>query len=173
MELVLGFEIGHTRGATSRTERVRSLGNTFQVDTVAYHLSVLKDLYPSGINVLSLFSGIGGAEVALHRLGIQLKCVVAVERSKENRTILRNWWERTQQKGKLIDIEDVQRLTNDYLEEIINKEGGFDLIIGGSPCNNITGSNRSSRHGLEGKESSVFFEFPRIVNFVRHVMRSK
>ncbi|XLT12899.1 hypothetical protein HN51_058589 [Arachis hypogaea] len=39
----------------------------------------------------------------------------------------------------------------------MNTFGGFDLIVGGSPCNNLGGSNRVSRDGLEGKESSLFF----------------
>ncbi|KAK7309697.1 hypothetical protein RJT34_06634 [Clitoria ternatea] len=73
-ETLLGFPRDHTRGGgISHTERCRALRKAFQVDTVAYHLSVLKSLFRNGINVLSLFSGIGGAEVALHRLGIMLK----------------------------------------------------------------------------------------------------
>ncbi|GJM99061.1 hypothetical protein PR202_ga16125 [Eleusine coracana subsp. coracana] len=60
-------------------------------DTVAYHLSVLKDMFPHGMNVLSLFSGIGGAEVALHKLGIHMKNVVSVENSKANRAVLRTY----------------------------------------------------------------------------------
>lgn len=92
MEFLLGFLKDHTRGI-SRTERYRSLGNSFQVDTVAYHLSVLKDMYPQGMNVLSLFSGIGGAEVALHRLGTRMKIVISVEKFEVNRTILRSWWD--------------------------------------------------------------------------------
>ncbi|KAG8085087.1 hypothetical protein GUJ93_ZPchr0010g10442 [Zizania palustris] len=67
MEFLLGYPRNHTRGV-SRTERYRALGNSFQVDTVAYHLSVLRNMFPNGMNVLSLFSGIGGAEVALHRI---------------------------------------------------------------------------------------------------------
>ena len=140
---------------------------------MGYHLSVLKHLYPDGISVLSLFSGIGGAEVALHRLGISLKYVVSAEICKENRRLLRLWWEKTQQKGELIEVEDVRNLTNKKLEGLIDVTGGFDLIIGGSPCNNLTGSNRCTRDGLEGKHSSLFFEFTRIVNIVRHLMCSK
>jgi hypothetical protein len=64
MEFLLGFPKDHTRGI-GRTERFKSLGNSFHVDTVAYHLSALQDMFPHGMNVLSLFSGIGGAEVAL------------------------------------------------------------------------------------------------------------
>ncbi|XP_059655055.1 DNA (cytosine-5)-methyltransferase DRM1A-like [Cornus florida] len=113
-----------------------------KVDTVAYHLSVLKDLFPGGINLLSLFSGIDGAEVALHRLGIPLKNVVSVEISEVNRNIVRCWWEQTNQKGNLIDLADVQQLNGDRLEELMNSFGGFDLVVGGSPCNNLAGSKR-------------------------------
>ena len=91
MEFLLGFPKDHTRGI-NRTERYRSLGNSFQVDTVAYHLSFLKDMFPQGINVLSSFSGIG---------------VIAVEKSEVNRTILRSWWGQTQI-ATLIEITDVQ-----------------------------------------------------------------
>lgn len=142
----------------------------FQVDTVAYHLSVLKNLFPSGINVLSLFSGIGGAEVALHRLGIPLKNVVAVEISEANRNIVRSWWEQTNQRGNLVDIADVQELDANRLEQFMSSFGGFDLVIGGSPCNNLAGSNRHHRDGLEGKESSLFFEYTRILDQVRCMM---
>ncbi|XP_017975648.1 PREDICTED: DNA (cytosine-5)-methyltransferase DRM1 [Theobroma cacao] len=168
VEMLLGFPRNHTRGGgISRTDRYKSLGNSFQVDTVAYHLSVLKDMFPGGINLLSLFSGIGGAEVALHRLGIPLKNVVSVEISEVNRNIVRSWWEQTNQKGTLIDIPDVQQLNGDRLEQLMNTFGGFDLVVGGSPCNNLAGSNRHHRDGLEGKESSLFFDYCRILELVK------
>jgi hypothetical protein len=85
----------HTRGI-SRTERYRSLGNSFHVDTVAYHLSVLNDMFPQGMNVLSSLSGIGG--------------VISVEKSEVDRTILKSWCGQTQS-GTLIEITDVQTLT--------------------------------------------------------------
>ncbi|KAJ1416523.1 SAM-dependent methyltransferase DRM [Sesbania bispinosa] len=168
VETLLGFPRNHTRGGgISRTDRYKSLGNSFQVDTVAYHLSVLKDMYPNGINLLSLFSGIGGAEVALHRLGIPLKNVVSVEKSEVNRNIVRSWWEQTSQKGNLVDLDDVQQLNGERLKQLMDTFGGFDLIVGGSPCNNLAGSNRVSRDGLEGKESSLFFDYCRILDLVK------
>ncbi|KAM3300989.1 DNA (cytosine-5)-methyltransferase DRM2 [Capsicum chacoense] len=171
VEMLLGFPKNHTRGGgISRTDRYKSLGNSFQVDTVAYHLSVLKDLFPNGINVLSLFSGIGGAEVALYRLGIQLNNVVSVEKSEVNRNIVRSWWEQTNQRGNLIDFDDVQQLNGDRLEQLIDSFGGFDLLIGGSPCNNLAGSNRVSRDGLEGTESSLFYDYVRILDLVKSIM---
>ncbi|CAN4084713.1 unnamed protein product [Withania somnifera] len=174
VEMLLGFPRNHTRGGgISRTDRYKSLGNAFQVDTVAYHLSVLKDLFPNGINVLSLFSGIGGAEVALYRLGIPLKNVVSVEIFEVNRNILRSWWEQTNQRGNLIEFNDVQHLNGDLLEQLIDSFGGFDLVIGGSPCNNLTGSNRVTRDGLEGKDSSLFFDYVRILELVKSIISSR
>ncbi|KAL6593890.1 hypothetical protein ACP70R_048791 [Stipagrostis hirtigluma subsp. patula] len=168
MECLLGFPMDHTRGI-SRTERYRSLGNSFQVDTVAYHLSVLRDMFPQGMNVLSLFSGIGGAEVALHRLGIRMKTVVSVEKSKVNRTVLKNWWDETQT-GTLIEIDDVQILTAEKIEWYVRRIGGFDLVIGGSPCNNLAGSNRHHRDGLEGEHSALFYHYFRILDSVKSAM---
>ncbi|CAJ1931448.1 unnamed protein product [Sphenostylis stenocarpa] len=171
-EMLLGFPKDHTRGGgVTRTDRFKSLGNAFQVDTVAYHLSVLKDHFPNGINVLSLFSGIGGAEVALHRLGIMLKNVISVEIAEVNRNIIQCWWEQTNQTGNLIEVEDVQKVSSDQLRQWITKFGGFDLIIGGSPCNNFSGSNRVTRHGLEGEKSSLFYEYFRILEAVMEIQK--
>ncbi|KAF8378273.1 hypothetical protein HHK36_029612 [Tetracentron sinense] len=171
IEMLLGFPKNHTRGGgISRTDRYKALGNSFQVDTVAYHLSVLKDIFPGGINLLSLFSGIGGAEVALHRLGIPMKNVVSIEISETSRNIVRSWWEQTNQKGNLIDFTDVQQVNGDRLEQLINSFGGFDLVIGGSPCNNLAGSNRVSRDGLEGKHSALFYDYFRILDLVKCIM---
>ncbi|KAK8716081.1 hypothetical protein V6N13_043400 [Hibiscus sabdariffa] len=151
-------------------ESVGQIDTNHLVDTVAYHFSVLKDKFPGGINLLSLFSGIGGAEVALHRLRIPLKTVVSVEISEVNRNILRSWWEQTNQRGTLIEIPDVQEVDGDRLEQLIKTYGGFDLVVGGSPCNNLTGSNRYHRDGLEGKDSALFFDYCRILDSVKCIM---
>uniref|UniRef100_A0A0E0IX23 DNA (cytosine-5-)-methyltransferase n=1 Tax=Oryza nivara TaxID=4536 RepID=A0A0E0IX23_ORYNI len=132
----------------------------------------LRDIFPNGMNVLSLFSGIGGAEVALHRLGICMKTVVSVEISEVNMTLLRSWWDQTQT-GTLIEIADVQNLTAERIELFIRRFGGFDLVIGGSPCNNLAGSNRYHRDGLEGKHSALFYHYYRILDSLfRHVRKA-
>ncbi|XP_071714418.1 DNA (cytosine-5)-methyltransferase DRM2-like [Rutidosis leptorrhynchoides] len=169
IEQIMGYPTYHTRGA-SRVERYRGLGNAFQVDTVAYQLSVLKNLYPDGINVLSLFSGIGGAEVALHRLGIKMKNVVSVEKSSVCQNIIQGWWEQTNQTGNLIHVSDVQDVTRDQLAQWIGAFGGFDLVIGGSPCNNLAGGNRRTRDGLQGQHSSLFYDYVRILDAVKSLM---
>ncbi|KAI3966392.1 hypothetical protein MKW92_046921 [Papaver armeniacum] len=172
IEQILGYPKYHTRRGATHAERYEALGNSFQINTVAYHLSVLKEQFKGGIKVLSLFSGIGGAEIALDRLGIPLRLVVSVEFSEVNRNILRSWWNDTRQTGILVDdTTDVRMLTNNKLEKLVKKYGGFDLVIGGSPCNNITGSNRWHRVGLEGAQSVLFYDYCRILVNVIRLMR--
>lgn len=54
------------------------------------------------------------------------------------------------------------------LEEEARACNGFDLIAGGTPCNNFSGSNRgakeaaSGRSGLNGKHSRIFYNFAEI-----------
>ncbi|KAL3688232.1 hypothetical protein R1sor_014541 [Riccia sorocarpa] len=102
VERCLGFDVDHTRMLYSPVDRIRVLGNSFQVNTVAYQLSVLRSRYPQGMKVLSLFSGIGGAEVALHKLGIFLKVVVSIEIDEKARSVLESWWKTSNQKGYLM-----------------------------------------------------------------------
>ncbi|KAG0611280.1 hypothetical protein M758_7G128800 [Ceratodon purpureus] len=174
IEAMLGFDRDHSRPCISNQGKYKALGNSFSVYVVAYHFSVLKPLYPNGIKVLSLFTGIGGAEVALHKVGIKLNVVVSVEIEKEPRRIFQSWWGASKQTG-ILDIEyhDVRDLTREVLTRLVSKYRGFDLIVGGSPCNNLTGNNRSTRTGLGGElqasGSQLFFEFSRIVTTVREL----
>ncbi|KAF3431243.1 hypothetical protein FNV43_RR25973 [Rhamnella rubrinervis] len=174
LETLLGFPEGHTRGGgISTTDRYKALGNSSQVHTVAYHLSVLKDQFRNGINVLSLFTGIGGPEVALHRLGIPLKNVVSVKTSEANRNILRSWWQQTNQQGNLIEVADIEQVSVHRLGEWTNLFGGFDIVIGGSPCDNPAGGSHVSKHGPEGNQSSLLFDCCRILDYVRNKSNSE
>ena len=52
----------------------------------------------------------------------------------------------------------------------IRRIGGFDLVIGGSSCNNLDGSNRHHRGGLEGEHSALFYHYFRILDSVKSIM---
>ncbi|XP_021807151.1 cyclic nucleotide-gated ion channel 1-like [Prunus avium] len=114
----------HFQRELPRSQLEHFAASSIHVDTVAYHLSVLREMFPNGINLLSLFSGIGGAEIALHWLGIPLKNVMSVEKYAVNRSVVRSWWEQTNQRGNLYDLEDVQQLNGDSLEHYMNLFGG-------------------------------------------------
>lgn len=96
--------------------------------------------------------------------------MVSVEIAEVNRNIIRSWWEQTNQRGQLIEIADVQEVSIERLDQWISSFGGFDLVIGGSPCNNLAGSNRVSRNGLDGKQSSLFYHYVRILDLVKTMM---
>ncbi|XP_073152103.1 probable inactive DNA (cytosine-5)-methyltransferase DRM3 [Henckelia pumila] len=166
LECIMGYPPDHTRAAGfSLSDRLKSLKLAFQTDTLAYHLSVLKPLFPGGMTVLSFFNGIGGALVALHRLGIRLKGVVSVEPSETKRKIVTRWWENTGQSGELIQVEDSQKLSSNKLEDLIKKFCGFDIVI----CQNPYASADSTTD-LAALDFSLFVEFVRVLQRVRTTM---
>ncbi|KAL2338905.1 hypothetical protein Fmac_013351 [Flemingia macrophylla] len=173
LELILGYPLNHTgAGERNLTERLKSLKYSFQTDTLGYHLSVLKPIFPHGLTILSLFSGLGGAEIALHRLDIKIKAVVSVETSDEKRKILERWWRHSGQTGTLVQIEDVQKLTSKKLEGLISKFGGFDLVVYQNPCS-YSGSKLQAGGGLSALDFSVFCECVRVLQRVRAMCQRK
>ncbi|KAL6608143.1 hypothetical protein ACP70R_041206 [Stipagrostis hirtigluma subsp. patula] len=165
MERILGYPPNHTSlfGLSSQ-DRFEAMKYAFQIDTLSYLLSVLKDMYPDGMRVLSIYSGIGGAEVTLDRLGIPLRCLVSVEESDNNRRILKRWWVKTDQTGELRQLKSVWMLNINVIEDMVREFGGFDLIIGGnySSCKGGTTINTTM-----GMDSNLFFEYARVVKRVR------
>jgi site-specific DNA-cytosine methylase len=121
---------------------------------------------------LSLFTGIGGAEVALHKIGIKLNVVVSVEIQEDNRACVEAWWRASGQTGILDQTyHNVMSLGRNELRSLLQKYGGFDLIVGGSPCQNFSGNNRVNRTGLSGVTSIMFFEYSRVATTVREFVR--
>ncbi|CAN6358440.1 unnamed protein product [Urochloa humidicola] len=165
VERILGYPHNHTNlFELNQTDRFATMRYAFQTDTLAYFLSVLKDQFAQGIRVLSIYSGIGGAEITLHRLGIPLKCVVSVEESDVNRIILRRWWLKTEQTGELRQLPGIWKLKTQVIEDLIAEFGGFDLIIGGNYTSCKGGTTVNTTMGMD---SNRFFEYARVVNRVR------
>ncbi|KAI3972050.1 hypothetical protein MKW92_022358 [Papaver armeniacum] len=165
-EHLLGYPANHTDALRyNPTERLRLLKSSFQTDTVGYYLSVLKMLYPNGLNVLSIYSGIGGAEIALHRLGVHLKCVVSVEDSETNQRILKRWWENTKQTGQLVQIQGIGKMTSSRIGSLANQYGSFDLVVCQNPCVLTSGSSNGAV--FAELDMKMFFEFVRVLQWVR------
>lgn len=176
LERILGYPLNHTQAPEySLVERLESLRHCFQIDTLGYHLSVLKSIFPEGVTMLSLFSGIGGSELALHQLGIRLKGVVSVEISETKRNILKRWWHNTGQTGELVQIDDIQKLASSKLERLIEKFGGFDFIICQNPCTHSSKYPKMVADGdsLAGFDFSLFCEFVRVLQRVRSKMERR
>ena len=164
LEIILGYPANHTDLFSSLTERLRSLKHSFQPDTLGYHLSVLKPMFPGGLTMLSIFSGIGGTEIALHRLGVPLKAVVSVEPCETKRKILKKWWQSSRQAGDLVQIEEIQKLTSSRLSSLVEKFGCFDLVVCQRPSSS---SATQSGDRIFGFDFSLFCEFTRVLQRVR------
>lgn len=105
------------------------------------------------MKVLSLFDGIACGRVALERAGIPVEEYHAFE----------------------IDKYAIQTAKNNYPDiihhgDVLNSDfsefKGFDLLIGGSPCQSLSIVQSKTRQSLNGK-SKLFFEFVRALKTVK------
>ncbi|KAK6930335.1 hypothetical protein RJ641_004429, partial [Dillenia turbinata] len=161
LEQILGYPLHYTQDAEwSLADRLQSLKHSFQTDTLGYHLSVLKSMYPGGLRLLSLYCGIGSG-------------VVSIESSPVKQNILKKWWQNTEQTGELVQIEDIQKVSSKKLEHLINRFGGFDLIVCQNPTGNTSKiSKLDAEDGdcIAGFDFTSFYEFVRILQRVRNTM---
>ncbi len=99
------------------------------------------------MRVLSLFDGISCGMVALERANIPVERYVAYEIDENAIKVSKHNYPQIEHKGDVT--------TADFTEY-----KGFDLLIGGSPCQDFSTLNRI-RDGLDGAKSHLFWEFVR------------
>ena len=104
------------------------------------------------MRVLSLFDGCGGARQALKTLNITPKEYYASEIDKHAISIAKK------NHPNLSEIGDINSI--DYALNEIN--GPFDLIIGGSPCQDLSIAKKN-REGLNGSRSGLFWNMASII----------
>ena len=110
------------------------------------------------MKVISLFDGISCARVALERAGIPVEEYFASEIDKYALQISgKNW-------HKINHIGDVRSVATTLWKFPI--EHKIDLLIGGSPCQDLSIAKKD-RKGLDGERSSLFWEYVRILQFVK------
>ena len=122
------------------------------------------------IRCLSLFDGISGARQALKNLNIDCDYYAseidkfAIQVSKNNHADI----------AQIGNVKGIQ-IEDDYIfynqdNEPMQNGGSFksdlDLLIGGSPCTDLSISKRN-RQSLNGSQSSLFFEYVRILKEVK------
>lgn len=106
------------------------------------------------MNVLDLFSGIGGFSLGLERAGMRTVAFCEVE--PYCREVLKRHW------PHVPCYPDVRELTADRLAT----DGiTIDVICGGFPCQDI--SDAGLRAGINGKRSRLWVEFARLVGELR------
>ncbi|XP_069742626.1 DNA (cytosine-5)-methyltransferase 3A isoform X10 [Narcine bancroftii] len=109
------------------------------------------------VRVLSLFDGIATGLLVLRDLGIQVERYIASEVCDDSITV-----GMVRHQGKIMYVGDVRNVTRKHLLEW----GPFDLVIGGSPCNDLSIVN-PARKGLYEGTGRLFFEFYRLLHETR------
>lgn len=106
------------------------------------------------MNVLSLFSGVGGFDLGLENAG--MKTIYQCEWDKHATRILERHWSTVPRWG------DISTLTG---KEILSHGTPPDVVAWGSPCQDLSVAGK--RAGLEGERSGLFHEGIRIINELR------
>lgn len=107
------------------------------------------------MRVLSLFDGISCGRIALERAGIDVEIYHASEIEKNAIRISKNNYD------DIVHIGDIQNIEFN--------QGDYDLIIGGSPCQDLSNYkyDRSEVKGLEGDKSSLFYYYVKALKVVK------
>uniref|UniRef100_A0A672YNH7 DNA (cytosine-5-)-methyltransferase n=1 Tax=Sphaeramia orbicularis TaxID=375764 RepID=A0A672YNH7_9TELE len=106
------------------------------------------------IRVLSLFDGIATGYLVLRDLGFKVDQYVASEVCEDSISV-----GVVRHEGKIQYVHDVRDITKKNIQEW----GPFDLVIGGSPCNDLSIVN-PARKGLYEGTGRLFFEFYRLLS---------
>lgn len=104
------------------------------------------------MNILSLFDGISIAQQALKNCGIRIYNYYASEIDKYAIQITQKNFSNT------IQLGDIKSVTENSVPVI-------DLIIGGSPCQDLSIAKKN-RKGLSGERSGLFWEYERVLKTV-------
>lgn len=110
------------------------------------------------MNVLSLFGGIECGRVACERAGIEVDKYYSSEIDEYAMAIANYRHKDVIQVGSVCDLD----------EEFLKGLPKIDLLIGGSPCQDLSISNVwTEKKGLEGEKSKLFYEYARILNWIK------
>jgi DNA (cytosine-5)-methyltransferase 1 len=108
------------------------------------------------MNVLDLFSGIGGFSLGLERAG--MRTVAFCEIDPYCRRVLAKHW------PDIHCYNDIRELT---AARLAADRISVDVICGGFPCQDISIAQGNARAGLDGERSGLWSEYARIIGELR------
>ena len=119
----------------------------------------------SKLNVFSMFAGVGGFEVGLHKADMNYYKVLYQNQYEPSRKaqdafdVLNYRFPNTETIGT-----DVAKIPNEKFEEMKNK--GVNMIVGGFPCQDYSVAHTGAK-GIEGKKGVLFWEIKRATEIIR------
>lgn len=124
----------------------------------------MNDPTPPPLRVLSLFDGIGTGKVALDELGIVTNGYFSSEIDLDALIVTR-----VNHGNNVTEIGDITQLTEKRISELCP----IDLVIGGSPCNELSLVNPARKGFSEAGTGILFFEFYRVLNIVQKLCKDR
>lgn len=112
------------------------------------------------LRYMSFFSGIGGFELAIHKLFPQAECIGYSEIKPSAIRVYEHHF------PNHLNLGDITTISNRDLKQIADK--GCDLIVAGFPCTNLSSLATISGNsdGVEGPKSGLFHDLIRIIKAV-------
>ena len=114
---------------------------------------------------ISLFSGIGGFEIAIHKLYPQAQCLGFSEVDKFALQVYQSHYPNHNNLG------NVSKITKEQIKNLIETHKGCDLLVGGFPCQNLTSFSRQGKYcnsdGLQGPKSGLFWTMLIIIDWIQ------
>lgn len=123
------------------------------------------------MNIIGLFDGLSGGQIALEKVGIYVNKYFASEIDKDGIIVTQANYPNTIQIGDIRHVyykEHGQLVwgepqTDDLPRGYSNVK--IDLIMGGSPCQDLSSSGKGA--GIMGDRSILFFEFVRLLKEIK------
>jgi len=112
---------------------------------------------------LSLFTGIGGFEVAIQNIFPESECVGYSEIESTAIKIYESHF------PTHTNLGDITKIVEDDIKGIFNDHGTIDLVVGGFPCTNLSSmaNFNGDNGGLSSEKSGLFFNMADILKWVR------
>jgi len=113
---------------------------------------------------ISLFSGIGGFELAIQNMLPDAECIGFSEVDKFAIQVYTHHFPTHTNMG------DIRTVTEQDIKTLVEKHGGCDLLVGGFPCQNLSRISccfeNTNSDGLEGPKSSLFYNMLEIIDWI-------
>lgn len=135
---------------TSETQQYKGLGNGWNIETIKHIFSFIPQAKLSNLKVLSLFDGISGGQVSLRGIGANITTYLASEIDKYAIANTMHNFPNTIQLGSVTDLN---------IDEIVEKYGVPDILIGGSPCQSFSFSGKMK--GMSTKSGEEIYTLER------------
>lgn len=126
----------------------------------------------SGPTAISLFSGLGGIDIGLHRAGVETLVTVdadeaAAESLRANSSAYESGLACTETMYDWSVVEgDIHEISADELLEHAGTDE-VDFMVGGPPCQTFSRSNEGNRQGTDADRGMLFQEYARLLEKIQ------